>query len=174
MAYKDKEYIKEHSKEVYYWLKENHVCVRCRNQTALDGKILCADCAEIVADRQAEYYQRCKKDIVARRVLKRQECKEKGICYICGKQASPKRKGMCEYHRMHDNLMQRKRHREKFNTHSREDCRALGICIRCCKKSAEQGYTYCLDCLQSTRKIFEPYAIKGREQAKARGWNNGF
>ena len=43
------------SAEIYQYRKENHICVKCGLEDAVQGKTRCLRCAQIEAIRQAQY-----------------------------------------------------------------------------------------------------------------------
>lgn len=81
------EYDKEYDKERYEWLKEHHICVRCRKEKAESGRVYCLLCKmdkrEIERKRTLTEHQKERN-----RVHKKQRYDilvAFGICPRCGK-----------------------------------------------------------------------------------------
>lgn len=61
---------KERLKASYEWYKAHGICVKCHKEDALPGKVYCAVCTAMTAERN-------------RARLKR--CEEQGLCKRCGR-----------------------------------------------------------------------------------------
>lgn len=130
----------EYNRELYHWLKERHLCTKCKRMDAytMIGRAYCAECAKTGAEYKRTKYQ-TNEEFRERRKLesreRRQTRKSAGICICCGaRRASP--------------------------GHTRcASCLALsrvetpaylppGICARCRRKPIFDGKKLCAGCYE--------------------------
>lgn len=131
---------------LYYYYKEHGICVMCGSSDAMEGHTRCPECSYKEAERQ-----RIRRNTDAYRAKKRDynkkyyyEKKSKGICTVC------KRPTFDGQHKCPSCLNRARKNQAKRrakNGHiTREQKKALGICIRCTKNHALYGKTICQDC----------------------------
>ena len=81
------EYDKRYDKERYEWLKEHHICVRCKKEIAEEGRLYCLVCKmdrrEVNKNRQLTTEQKEKNRIHKKR--RYDIMVAFGICPRCGK-----------------------------------------------------------------------------------------
>ena len=72
----------------YWWYKEHGICVFCRQDNAIRGQVLCANCRDKNAFQKHEYYNEHKSEIREKKKIlekdKRKKRKDKGLCVDCG------------------------------------------------------------------------------------------
>lgn len=87
------------SLDYYYWYKEHKICVNCRKEKALQGKTLCLMCRMDKREKYKEYYRSLSVEVKRKNekgsALKKQWCKENGICYNCYKRPVAENRKMC-------------------------------------------------------------------------------
>lgn len=132
---------KEYAREVYWWRKQHHICVRCGKQDAYKDYTCCLQCRMDLRESAREHIE---KEIsaaqrAARNVRKRKIAAEKranGICLQCSKPVF-KDHAYCYEHY----LSQRRAH-QKYDANLRKNYREQGLCPRCGKPLLE-GHKLC-------------------------------
>lgn len=83
----------------YYWYKEHHICVRCRNNKADVGRTCCAQCREEDNAYHNDRYNYMTKQQKERRSASNKELyakrKAAGVCVSCGKRKAEAGKTRC-------------------------------------------------------------------------------
>lgn len=131
------------SKSTYQNRKEKGLCVQCGKKPPIEGKVMCAECAE-----QKKVYQRETREW--RRNL--------GFCSRCGKNRIFGDEKECpECTAMMYEINQRNRERRNITAmdYYRKDIKRLkeqGLCRGCRTRKVAEGHTYCPTCLAKKRE----------------------
>lgn len=146
------EYDKEYDKERYQWLKEHHICVRCKKEKAEKGSLFCLVCK---MDKREQDKNR--KLTTEQKGRKRKHNKRRydimvafGICPRCGEREHESNSifcGRCSAIRNNNEMNKR---REKGIT-ARVLFGTEGYCS-VCGKPTEDGQKQCKRCLENSRK----------------------
>jgi hypothetical protein len=94
----------EYAKDYYNFYKSHHICVKCRQERALNGLTLCWRCRLDVAESSAirwrnrteEERKEINKKHAERSRRLREERKMTGVCVVCGKRKPKKGRVTCE------------------------------------------------------------------------------
>lgn len=139
------------SKTTYETRKSQGICVKCGKVKAIQGKVMCAECAE-----KQRIYQR----------ETREYLRNLGLCPRCGKSKLFGDEKECpECTAMMYEINQRSRERRNITAmdYYRKDIARLkseGLCRSCRKKKVAEGHTYCPDCLAKRREQGKEYRRK--------------
>lgn len=135
------------STEVYRRRKQNGICTQCGKKPPVEGKTMCAECAE-----QRRIYQR-----ETRKFLLQFE-----LCPKCGKNklfGDEKNCPECRAAFANRQMKYREKNQEEYNEKQRIEHRAIygkrkeqGICVRCGKRKPKNGYSTCEICQQKDRE----------------------
>ena len=125
---------------------ECHICPRCRKNPIMGEEKQCPECRaklqEWKSKRPEEKKLRDKESIRLSHERIRQERRDAGICYICGKREVEKGKKRCLVCKESSNRYNRERSNRKSNKLTREQKIEQGICIWCDQK-AKDGKRLC-------------------------------
>lgn len=92
--------------ESYNWYKDHHVCVRCRNATAVNGLVTCQKCRETMNEnrriRYAALTPEQKAELLAKKKAVREAWRAAGLCTLCGREREDKQLLTCEHCRKKD------------------------------------------------------------------------
>lgn len=146
------EYDKKYDKERYEWLKEHHICVRCKKEKAEKGKLFCLICK---MDRRD---QNKKRKLTTEQKEKNRIHKQRrydiliafGICPRCGKREHKENSifcGRCSAIRNNKEMNRRR----KNGTIARVLFGTEGYCS-ICGKTTENRQKQCKRCLENSRK----------------------
>lgn len=139
------------SKTTYMRRKSEGLCVKCGKAQAIQGKVMCADCAE-----KQKIYQR----------ETREYFKNIGICPRCGKNKLFGDEKECpECCAMMYELNRKSRERRNITAidYYRKDIKRLkeqGLCRSCRTRKVAEGKTYCKNCLIEHRERNKEYRRK--------------
>lgn len=146
------EYDKEYDKERYQWLKEYHICVRCKKEKAEKGSLFCLVCK---MDKREQ--DKTRKLTTEQKERKRKHNKRRydimvafGICPRCGEREHESNSifcGRCSAIRNNNEMNKR---REKGIT-ARVLFGTEGYCS-VCGKPTEYGQKQCKRCLENSRE----------------------
>ena len=155
--------------EYYQWYKEHHICVDCKTNDAVKGKVKCFYCLQNDAERKRKEretveYQEKKKELAERAKRTREDRLKNGICVRCGRRKAEPNKTSCSYClAIRRNEMRRKRNGTQKNRKQR------GMCLYCdnppikgkyfCKKHYEME----VELAENARKYIKPESIKKRK-----------
>ena len=138
------EYDKEYDKERYEWLKEHHICVRCRKEKAESGRVYCLLCKmdkrEIERKRTLTEHQKERN-----RVHKKQRYDilvAFGICPRCGKREHKENSIFCGRCSVIRNNNEMNKRRKKGIT-SRVLFGTEGYCSVCGKTTENRTISFC-------------------------------
>ena len=110
---------------------ERCTCCGAKDAFTLNGRWLCAECAEKYADYNRAYYERNADGIAKRRKALRSYRRENHLCTTCGKAlAAAYPYSTCEVCRAANNR-KRSRLRSEKGVIPRSQWRELGLCMRC-------------------------------------------
>jgi hypothetical protein len=132
----------------YEYRRIQQRCIRCGKKDAytMNGRAYCAECAEKRRENQKIYYNRHKREYIAKNKAKVDARREAGICVRCGKK--PAAPGHVTCARCLRKLLDNDRaSRRKQGIISREEARDRGICTRCMKEPVVEGHGLCRSCL---------------------------
>lgn len=136
------------SKDYYYWYKENGICVNCRQQKALEGETQCLVCKMDRREKSMNYYRSLTVDEKRKHnlssAIKKQWCRENGICYYCYKRPVEKEKKMCSIC-LAKNRERARKYRLKHGNNSRDWLSENDVCSFC-GSPATYGYRTCPEC----------------------------
>lgn len=81
------------NEEYYAMLDRNHLCHRCHKAKAFPRRKFCPECLEKMQNHAAEYrkseaYKRARAAYNKKRSARYHQCKEAGLCTMCGKPAT--------------------------------------------------------------------------------------
>ena len=131
------------TKEKYYILKEQGLCVRGCGRKAREGKTMCAECAEYGKTYQDE---------------NRKWARKKGLCPKCLKNRLFGEEKTCPECLAYMAIVNKKS-REKGFKNSHEwyvvdiaKLKKQGLCRSCRTKKVAEGHTYCPTCLSKKRE----------------------
>lgn len=133
----------------YQELRENGICVRCKKRKAVEGKCRCNSCRE----KQRIYVNETRKFLqenvrICPRCKKNRLYGEEKVCLECGAyeykvtMESRKRKGREHYNKLHADW-ERREHKKRIEN---------GICTRCGKRKADNGFKTCGICRAKNRE----------------------
>ena len=153
------EYDKRYDKERYNWLKEHHICVRCRKEKAEKGRLFCLVCQ---MDKREQ--DRNRKLTIEQKERKRKHNQRRydvmvalGICPRCGKREHKSNSIFCGICSAIKNNKEMNKRREKGIT-ARVLFGTEGYCS-ICGKPTDFGQKQCKRCLENSRKSIK-IAIK--------------
>lgn len=139
------------SKTTYENRKSKGLCVKCGKAQAIQGKVMCTECAE-------------KQKIYQREI--REFFKNMGLCPRCGKNklfGDEKECPECSAMMYELNRKSRERRNVTAMDYYRKDIQRLkeqGLCRSCRKRKVAEGHTYCSVCLVKHRERSREYARK--------------
>lgn len=139
---------RQYDKETYEWLKEHHLCTKCKKQDAytLIGRILCYECSCKNIDRVKKRYRDKKVHILIKEKERNEHLKQHGICIRCRKRPARKGHTRCSVCSGKD----KKYYDEnKIKSYAREDAIANGLCCTCLKEKVKPGYKVCENCYEN-------------------------
>lgn len=122
-----------YARETKAFFHSLHRCSECGTKDAytMNGRWLCADCAEKYREYNRKYYERNAETVANRSKALRNYRREHHLCTRCGKPlADDYPYNTCEVCRANDNRKRCKRRREK-GIIPRSQWRELGLCMRC-------------------------------------------
>lgn len=147
-----------YAKEVYYWRKENHICVRCGKESADEGYVTCLACRMEQREKSRERYNL---DIKVSRATLRAERRKAHLCQQCGKPVY-KNHAYCYEHY----LRQKRASREYSDRVRNKNFKAQGLCRICgkplCKRDDGKQSAYC----EEHYKQYKERAILSSEKRK--------
>lgn len=130
-----------YAKEVYYWRKENHICVRCGKESADEGYVSCLACRMEQREKSRDRYD---PEVKVDRATLRAERKAAHRCYQCGK-PNYRNHAYCYEHY----LGQKRANRDYTNKVRNKHFKEQGLCRICgkslCKRNDGQMSSYCED-----------------------------
>lgn len=139
------------SKTTYLRRKSEGLCVKCGKTKAVQGKVMCVECAE-----KQKIYQK----------ETRVYFKNIGLCPRCGKNklfGDEKECPECLAMMYEVNRKSRERRNVTAMEYYRKDIQRLkeqGLCRSCRKRKVAEGHTYCQKCLEKHREQVEKYRRK--------------
>lgn len=139
------------SKTTYENRKKKGLCVKCGKVPPVEGKVMCAECAE----KQKIYQQETRKYL-----------QNLGLCPRCGKNKLFGDEKECpECTAMMYEINQRSRERRNVTAmdYYRKDIKRLkeqGLCRSCRKRKVAEGHTYCSVCPAKKRERSREYRRK--------------
>lgn len=149
------EYDKTYDKERYQWLKEYHICVRCKKEKAEKGKLYCLVCKmdrrEMDRKRQLNTEQRERNRIHKKR--RYDILVAFGICPRCGIRKHKKNSIFCGICSVIRNKKEMEKRRERGVT-ARVLFGSEGYCS-VCGKPTESGKKQCKRCLENSRRTIK-------------------
>ena len=143
-----------YSYEAYHYYKDHGICVYCKREKAAPGKVMCLNCASILAEKKrAKYNQVSEEEREERNRKKREQSKalrdyrkENGLCITCGKPVY-KNYSRCYEHYIYFKRVDRKRREARAKRYAE-----IGLC-RICGKPVVKGKKFCEEHLEKYRKI---------------------
>ena len=145
----------EYAKDYYNFYKSHHICVKCRQERALNGLTLCWRCRLDVAESSAirwrnrteEERKEINKKHAERSRRLREERKMTGVCVVCGKRKPKKGRVTCEICLAKRSRKERERRIEKGRMPW--EIRIDGHhCYRCMDESLVPGKKLCPKCYE--------------------------
>ena len=139
------------SKTTYERRKSQGLCVGCGRVKAVQGRVMCAECAE-----KQKIYQR----------ETREYLRNLGLCPRCGKNklfGDEKECPECTAMMYEINQRSRKRRNVTAMDYYRKDIARIkehGLCRSCRKRKVKEGHTYCSICLAKKREQGKEYRRK--------------
>ena len=142
---------RQYNKETYEWLKEHHLCTRCKKQDSytLIGRAICYECAL----KRREYGKKRYRDNVKKNPDYNKErynnYKKQRICTTCHKRQAQEGHIECSVC-----LGKHKKYyyEHKVKSCDREDAIANGMCYTCLKEKVKPGYKVCERCYENLVK----------------------
>lgn len=158
MPYKNKLDGRIYAKEVYYWRKENHICVRCGKESADEGYVTCLVCRMEQREKSRDRYD---PEVKVNRATLRAERKAAHQCYQCGK-PNYRNHAYCYEHY----LGQKRANRVYTDRVRNKNFKEQGLCKICgkplCKRDDGKLSVYCED----HYKEYKERAINSSEKRK--------
>lgn len=164
------EYDKKYDKERYKWLKEHHICVRCKKEKAEEGKLFCLICK---IDKREQEKNRV---IIEDQKQKNRVHKKRrydilvafGICPTCGVRIHKNGSIFCSKCGIKRNLQAKNKRIENGGT-ARELFGTAGICSVCGKPTVDSS-KQCNRCLENSRRTIKIAQQKSLEAEN--NWRN--
>lgn len=133
-----------HMRETREFLIEQGICIDCRREKAVKGKVRCLLCADSRNEHRKKYYATHKKEILsktdnAKRREKHKEYKAKGICTRCHVKKATPGYTTCADCRIKDTKARKLRDAKKRDTVDYETCLEMHICTACRVNAATHG-----------------------------------
>ena len=145
------------------------ICYRCRKNPIMGAEKMCPECRAKLAtwkENRPEDKIEIEKEQTRRSHERiRQECRDKGICYVCKKRKAEPGKKRCSICRVSTNRYNQKYTERKSQKMTREQRIDKGICVWCDnpakegKKICEAHYEKCIENLEKERKPNEEWRI---------------
>lgn len=136
---------RQYNKETYEWLKEHHLCTKCKKQDAytINGKVLCYECSLKRNKQLKKYNLEHKEKARINRKEKYEYYKQFGICTSCHRRTTSEGRTLCDIC-----LSKNRNHyyAKRVLSHAKEDAIAKGMCSNCLKEKAKPGYKVCENC----------------------------
>lgn len=149
------EYDKRYDKERYRWLKEHHICIRCKKEKAEKGKLYCLVCKmdkrEMARKRRLNTEQRERNRIHKKR--RYNLLIAFGICPQCGKREHKSNSIFCGRCSAIRNCNEMNKRREKGIT-ARVLFGTEGYCS-VCGNQTEYRQKQCKRCLENSRRTIK-------------------
>lgn len=136
---------RQYGKETYEWLKQHHLCTKCKNQDAytLNGRVLCYECSCKDQKRLKKSYWDKRTQVLIFKKEEYEYYKKLGICTRCHTRQAREGHTECSVC-----CGKRKKHYDenKVKSYAREDAIANGMCRTCLKEKVKPGYKVCEKC----------------------------
>ncbi|MGN1346959.1 MAG: hypothetical protein ACI4V1_09240, partial [Eubacteriales bacterium] len=147
----------------YDKLRAEHRCVRCGCEDAftMNGRALCAECAEKNLLKTKEYYSAHRDELSQKAKKRYYSLKERGLCTICGRRRAKRWHTQCEVCLS----IEKARYRRKYVS-LREERNAKNVCLRCGKAPRVDGLKVCAECRGKLEDMARRSAAIRREKAE--------
>lgn len=126
-----------YSKEDYQYYKSKGICVKCRRERALKGRVQCLDCLERDRERKSNKQPKISKEQREYNKRKKQLCVAFKVCRECQSKDATKGQVCLECW-----IKRQRRNKNKSKSIDRSERKGYGLCYLCGRPSVE-GYNLC-------------------------------
>lgn len=136
-------------------------CLNCctRDYRTERGLTLCANCADKAAARERHFTEEQRENRRRKQRERYAKARAEGRCTKCGKPCDKQGKAQCStcYAR------EAKRHRDKRAQRPGPHRGDEGICWKCVKNPAAEGYKLCQSCIDKARAAWKKASAPGKD-----------